>query len=154
MTMQTYVFFDKENLPTLKELQSAIIENGFDYNLPENMNLLSDSSEFIKGKFEGLESCFDYLCDPYQEGDWEWTDEDMLLLKTPNVISVFNTYSNAQEIVGMLVISSVLTKITSGVMLSDFFDDELIPPNECIEFAKETIDSSRDQFSGPSKMRG
>jgi hypothetical protein len=41
MTMQTYVFFDEENLPTLGKLQSAIIENGFDYQLPENVNLVS-----------------------------------------------------------------------------------------------------------------
>jgi hypothetical protein len=154
MTMQTYVFFDKENLPTLEELQSAIIENGFDYKLPENMNLVIEAPEFIKGSFEGLESCFDYLYDPYQDEDWEWTDEDIKLLNNPNVVSVFNTYSNAQEIVGMLAVSSVLTKITNGVMLSDFFDDELISKNKCIEFARETIENSRDQFSGPSKMRG
>jgi len=154
MTMQTYVFFDTENLPTLEELQSAIIENGFDYNLPESMNLKADSPVFIEGKFEGLESCFDYLYDPYQEDDWEWSEEDTKLLKSPNVVAVFNTYSNAQEIAGMLVTSSALTKITNGVMLSDFFDDELIPSSECVDFAKDTIEDSRDQFSGPSKMRG
>ncbi|MEJ2424484.1 MAG: hypothetical protein P8101_08465 [Candidatus Thiodiazotropha sp.] len=153
MTMQTYVFFDEENLPTLEKLQTAIIENGFDYQLPNNVNLVSKDPELIKGTFEGLESCVDYLYDTYQVEDWEWNDDDIKILRNPNVVSVFNTYSNAQEIAGMLVISSVLTKITSGVMLSDFFDDELIPKDDCIEFAKEIIENSRDQFAGSSKMR-
>ena len=154
MTMQTYVFLNKKDMPDLENLQSAITNNGFDYQLPKTMDVYSNSPVFVEGKFEGLESCFDYLFDPYQEDDWEWTEDENKLIKSPDYVAVFNTFSNAQEIVGMLVTSSVLTKLTNSVMLSDFFDDELIPSNECIEFAKDVIQASRDQFSGPSKMRG
>ena len=152
--MQTYVFLIKKDMPDLQTLQEEIIENGFDYKLPETIDIFTNSQVFIEGKFEGLESCFDYLLDPYHKDDWEWTEDDKKLIKSPDHIAVFNTYSNAQEIVGMLTVSSVLAKYTNSVMLSDFFDDELIPSNECIEFAKDVIEGSRDQFSGPSKMRG
>ncbi len=154
MTMQTYVFMKKTDVPTLDELQTAITDNGFDYQLPEGMDLFEKSSTFIEGKFEGLESCFDYLFDPYDANDWEWTVDDKKLLNSPDCLAVFNTFSNAQEIVGMLVTSSVLTKISNGVMLSDFFDDELVPAGECIDFAKDIVEGSREQFSGPSKLRG
>ena len=154
MTMQTYDFYKKDNLPTVEELQSAIAKNGFNYRLPEAMTLIDKNPVLIKGSFEGLESCFDYVLDPYEDDDWQWTEDDTQLLDGADVVSVFNTYSNAQEIVGMLVVSSVLTKLTNGVMLSDFFDDELITSAECIDFAKEIIEGSREQFSGPSAMRG
>jgi hypothetical protein len=154
MAMQTYVFLSKDNLPSLQTLQKAIIENGFDFQLPDEMNLSSDSPVFIEGKFEGLESCFDYLLEPYEDDDWEWSVDDKILINSSDYIAAFNTYSNAQEIVGMLATSSVLTKLTNSVMLSDSFEQELISSDNCIEFAKGIIASSRDQFSGPSKMRG
>lgn len=153
MAMQSYVFMKKGNLPTVDELNKAIAEEGLSLTLPVGMGLSSNESKFIEGDFEGLESCFDYLFDGYNPGDWEWTDEDIALIGDSDGIAVFNTYSNAQEIVGMLVTACVLTKHCNGVLLSDFFDDELIGSEECMEFIQGRMPGIREQFNGPSKMR-
>jgi len=154
MAMQTYVFFQKADIPSLDNLQAAILKEGFKYELPNNFEISKLDESFIEGKFEGLESCFDYLYDKYDAADWDWSEDDLNKLGSPDGLSVFNTYSNAQEITGMLVVSSVLTKLTSGVMLSEFFEDDLISPEECVKLAKDIIENSRDQFNGPSKLRG
>jgi hypothetical protein len=154
MAMQTYVFYQKSKEPSLEQLQTAIKEAGFDYDLPESFNINIAEPTFIEGKFEALESCFDFQQDKYNSDDWEWDEADLKVLGRPEVFSVFNTYSNAQEITGMLVVSSVLTNITGGAMLSEFFVDDLLTNANCIEIAKDIIENSREQFNGPSKMRG
>ena len=153
MTLQTIVFFDSENLPELKTLQIAIRDSGFDFKLPDNLYLTSSTPILAKGEFEGLESCFDYVFHPYREQDWTLNESDQGLVKKSNVISFFNVNSNAQEVVGMLVTASVLATVTHGVMLSEFFSDNIIPSKYCIEFAKETIEEARMQFNGPSNLR-
>ena len=153
MSMQTFVFYKKHKQPTLEQLQAEITASGFDYQLPKSFELDITEPNFTAGVFESLESGFDYLQDEYDNEDWEWDENDIKILNCPEVLSVFNTYSNAQEIVAMLIVSSVLAKITDGVMLSDFFEDELIRSENCVEFAKSAVENSRDQFSGPSKMR-
>ena len=80
-------------------------------------------------------------------------EEDVALIGDSDGIAVFNTYSNAQEIVGMLVTACVLTKHCDGVLLSDFFEDELIGPDECMGFLQDRMPGIREQFNGPSKMR-
>ena len=153
MAMQSYVFMNRENLPTVDELNKAIAEEALSLTLPIGMSLSVSESTFVKGDFEGLESCFDYLFDGYNPGDWEWTEEDVALIGDSDGIAVFNTYSNAQEIVGMLVTACVLTKHCDGVLLSDFFEDELIGPDECMGFLQDRMPGIREQFNGPSKMR-
>lgn len=153
MSLQTYVFFKKDRHPSVERLQSNITQQGFNFVLPESINLLTDTRVLIEGKFEGLESCFDYLSAAYNEDDWPWAEPDKTIFKEYDLVSVFNAYSNAQEIVGMIVTASVLTHMTSGTLFSEFFDDDLISADRCIAFAKETIEASRDQFCGPSKLR-
>ncbi|MBF7074443.1 hypothetical protein ISG33_13635 [Glaciecola sp. MH2013] len=153
MAMQTYVFFTKDSAPTIEELKDAIKENGFEFELPAEFKLDCSEPTFFKCNFETLESGFDYFLGLYNSDDFDWEPEDLTKLKEPEIVAAFNTYSNAQEIAGMLTVSSVLTKITNGAMYSDFFDDELWTSKDCIEISKEIIENSRDQFSGPSKMR-
>ena len=153
MSLQTYVFLKKDQHPPVEKLQSTITQHGFDYLLPKSINLLADTRVLIEGKFEGLESCFDYLTTPYNEDDWTWADPDKTVFKEYDLVSVFNAYANAQEIVGMIVTASVLTHMAGGTLFSEYFDDDLIPADRCINFAKETIESSRNQFCGPSKLR-
>jgi len=153
MSMQTYVFLKRENLPRLDVLQNSVREFGFDYELPIDMDLNQSEASFIPGSFENLASGFDYLAPGYNPDDWEWTTEDLTLLREPDFICGFNTFSNAQEIAGMLAVAASMTVCSDGVMLSDFFHDELIPSSSVLKFAKNKIEASRDQFSGPSKLR-
>ena len=153
MAMQTYVFYEKDKQPDLETLAAAIKQKGIDYAFGDGFDLQASEYAFAPGKFEGLDSGFDFIRDLYNPDDWNWEEHDLPILGHPYYIAVFNTYSNAQEIVGMMVVSSALAEITGGVMLSDFFDDELIKSGSAFEMAKEIIDSSRDQFDGPSKIR-
>ncbi len=75
MSLQTYVFFKKDRHPSVERLQSNITQQGFNFVLPESINLLTDTRVLIEGKFEGLESCFDYLSAVYNEDDWTWADQ-------------------------------------------------------------------------------
>ncbi|MDF1780156.1 MAG: hypothetical protein P1U67_02555 [Alcanivoracaceae bacterium] len=153
MAMQTYVFYEKDKQPDLQALAAVIKEKGIDYSFGEEFDLEASEYGFASGKFEGLESGFDFVRDVYNPDDWNWEENDLPILGHPYYIAVFNTYSNAQEIVGMMAVSSVLAEITGGAMFSDFFDDELIRPEKAFEMANDIIENSRDQFNGPSKIR-
>jgi len=153
MSMQTYVFFNKENMPSVKRLQKSIKKYGFDYELPVDFVIDNSQNSFIDGRFEGLESGFDYSSESYQKSDWSWGKKEKKKIGKPDTVALFNSFSNAQEIVGMMIVSSVLTELTDGVMLSEFFDEDLVTAKNSINFAKNIVQNSREQFDGPSTTR-
>ena len=153
MAIQTFVFFTQEKPPTREQLQRVLDEEGLAYCLPTDFDLTQREESVANGHFETLESCFDYMLDDYSADDWQWDDADLPVLGHPQRLVFFNTWSNAQEIVGMISVAAALAKYTQGVLMSDFFSEQLIPATDAIPFAKEIIENSREQFSGPSALR-
>lgn len=153
MAIQTFVFFTQEKPPTREQLQRVLDEEGLAYCLPADFDLTQREESVANGHFETLESCFDYMLDDYSADDWQWDDADLPVLGHPQRLVFFNTWSNAQEIVGMISVAAALAKHTQGVLMSDFFSEQLIPATDVIAFAKEIIENSREQFSGPSALR-
>lgn len=153
MAMQTYVFFKREKMPTTEELQKEIRNSGFDLIIPEQLDLKFKSPVCVHAEFEGLESEFDYVHDDYDPDEWSWEPSDMDVLGNPDAISVWNTYSNAQEIVGMLITAAAMSKLTGGPIYSDFFSEDLVGSEEVVAFVSDIVEGAREQFSGPSKVR-
>jgi len=153
VSIQTYVFFEKSKAPTFEEVQNEIKNSGIDFDITSSFELLSESEQEIEGKFEGLESVFDYVCEEYDSSEWDWESEHLEVLKEPTNLAIFNTYSNAQEVVGMITVAAALCKLTGGALYNDFFSEDLIEPEEAMSFADERIENARDQFSGPSEIR-
>ena len=153
MSMETYIFTKKEKIPTTKELQEAITIAGFDYTIADGLDTTSDEFKFWMGSFEGLESGCDYVVDVYNEDDWNFEDKDKAKIGDVDSVITLGTFSNAQEIVAMMIISSLLSQITGGVMISDFFSEDIIDSSETLKMAKEIVEDSREQFKGASTMR-
>ncbi len=151
--MEIYIFTKKEKIPTTKELQEAINKAGFDYTLAEGFDTKSVAFDFWMGSFEGLESGCDYVVDSYDKEDWDFDDAQREAIGDVDCVVTLGTFSNAQEIVAMLVISSVLTKMMGAVTVSDFFWEDIIQSDEAIDAAKGIIENSREQFNGPSTTR-
>lgn len=153
MALQSYVFYRKHAEPSHADLQAAIDAEGFDYRLPPSFAADSRCVICVRGTFEGLESCFDYGQAEYRATDWNWLPPGLMVPKSPNVVSAFNVFSNAQEVVGMLVVSSVLTKLTDGAMYSEFFQDDFMDAKDCVQICRRFVEEARHQFDGPSKLR-
>lgn len=153
MALQSYVFYRKHAEPSQAELQAAILAEGFDYRLPATFVIDSGSALCIRGTFEGLESCFDYGRAEYHAVDWDWLPDGLAVPGDPEVVSAFNVYSNAQEVVGMLTVASVLTRLTDGFMFSEFFQSDFMGSADCVEICGRFIEEARAQFDGPSKLR-
>jgi len=154
MSMEIYVFCKKEKIPTTLELQKAIKDFGFDYTLSKQFNITNSDFNFYMGDFEGLESGFDYILEPYLVENWDFEGDYQDVLKEYDSVAVFGTFSNAQEIVAMVITASILCHLSDGIMLSDFFfDGEFVKSKEAIENAKYIVENSREQFDGPSTTR-
>ncbi len=153
MSMEVYIFTKKEKIPSAVALQEAIRGAGFDYTLAEGFDPHSEEFGFWMGDFEGLESGCDYVVEAYEEDDWSFEDEERALIGDADSVIVLGTFSNAQEIAAMASISSVLTWMTGGVMVSNFFWEKPVGAYEAIGEAVKIIENSREQFNGPSTIR-
>ena len=152
MSLQSFVFLKHCNIPSLQAWSAAIHREGFALQLPALMPVTTPQRVLIHGSFEGLASCFDYFCYPYNAADWP-IDNNIKPNDEIDTIVVFNTYANAQEIVGMLVSAAVLTKISHGLFFSECFDDAFVGPEDIIGWLEERMPNIRQQFNGPSKLR-
>ena len=153
MSMEIYIFTKKESIPNPTELQIAIHKAGFNYTLAEKFDTKSEEFNFWMGSFEGLESGCDYVVDSYNTEDWDFNTGELELIGNADCVVTLGAFSNAQEIVAMQVIASVLTEMTGAVMLSDFFWDEFIKADEAVSEAARIVENSREQFNGPSSTR-
>lgn len=153
MTIQTYVFYDRHLEPDESNLQLQILETGFDYHLPQDFSLTLSHSTYISGQFEKYESGFDFSRKEYVREEWKWSRANLAMLGKPDVVATFNTYSNAQEVAGMLIVASALTYSTGGIMYAEFFDDVLWTGKQSLANVKNIVRDTRESFSGPSSIR-
>lgn len=153
MTIENFVFIRKEDLPKPVDWAAAIQSCDFDLTLPESFEYPTERARYIQCQCEGLESGFDLVVEPYNAEEFNFTEEDLALLGDRDTMVCFSTYSNAQEIAGMVLASSALAERFEGVLLADFFEEELIPSNKAVEFANSRIEGIRGQYNGPSKIR-
>ncbi|MDX1572108.1 MAG: hypothetical protein R3200_16610, partial [Xanthomonadales bacterium] len=70
-----------------------------------------------------------------------------------STLAMFSTYSNAQEVMGMLIASGVLAADFDGVLLAEFFEDEMLVGSACAALIDSRIHGIREQFDGPSRIR-
>ena len=139
LVIDTFFFCNKENLLNKKQWSQTIKENGF------NMKL--------EAEFEGLESGFDLSLKPYDRQDWNLEDEDLDLISKFDNVLTFSTYSNAQEIAGVIGAISCLATKTDSYIGDDFFSGKVVEPAKAIEWAQDILPGTRDQFDGPSTIR-
>jgi hypothetical protein len=153
MSIEIYIFTKREKIPTTKQLQEAISKAGFDYTLAKGFDTRSVEFGFWMGSFEGLESGCDYIVDSYDKEDWDFDDTQIEAIGDIDCVVTLGTFSNAQEIVAMLIISSVLTEMMGATMVGDFFWEDIIKSDEALNEARNIIENSRKQFDGPSTTR-
>ena len=153
LVIDTFFFCNKESLLNQEQWNQTIKEYGFNMQLESEDFTLSEEPIFIAATFEGLESGFDLSLRPYDRQDWNLEDEDLDLISKFDSVLTFSTYSNAQEIAGMLgAISSLATK-TGSYIGDDFFSGEIVEPAKAIEWAQDILPGTRNQFDGPSTIR-
>jgi hypothetical protein len=153
MSLQTYVFHAGEQALQRTRLQAQIDELGHALALPHDLNPTSRELLCVNAAFEGMQSVFDYLLIDYQPSDWAWLPDGIEVPGGIEVVSMFNTNSNAQEIVGMMITAAAIARLTGGMVYSEFFADDLIAPGDIADMVSAIIDEARPQFSGPSKLR-
>lgn len=148
------VFVKKAKLPTVEQLQSAIEQEGFKYKLNDNFDIQNNQFSFFMGSFEGLESGFDYILEDYISQDWEFESQYAKKIENYDGVAILGAFANAQEIVAMVIVSSMICKLSGGLMRSDFFfDGEFVDANDAIGKAKSLISNLREQFDGASTTR-
>ena len=153
LVIDTFLFCNKESLLNKDQWNQTIKEYGFNMQLVAEDFTLSEEPIFIAATFEGLESGFNLSLRPYDRQDWNLEDEDLDLISTFDSVLTFSTYSNAQEIAGMLgAISSLATK-TDSYIGDDFFSGKVVEPAKAIERARDILPGTRNQFDGPSTIR-
>ncbi len=153
MSLQTYVFYTRDKRPDRQRLQCEIERLGYRFTLPEDLDPAGKDLSCIRARFEDLPSDFDYLCIDYSPDDWDWLPDTIQLPASIQVVSMFNTNSNAQEIVGMMLTAAAIARATGGLLYSEFFADELVAAEQVDELVHDIIEQARGQFCGPSRLR-
>ena len=151
MSLENYVFLNR--MPSPATWGEAIAARGYGLRLPSGFDYPRDEPAFVPCRFEDVESGFDLMVEPLDLNDFDFEEEHLSLIGKRDTLAMFRTYSNAQEVMGMIVASGVLAADFDGVLLADFFEDELLVGSACVSFIESRIEGIREQFEGPSRIR-
>lgn len=153
MSIQNFVFLkDKDGLE-LQHLIEAISQQKLMLKLPADFNLSSEVLLKVEAEFKALPCVFDYAMADYHHKDWSWADEDVAWFEDCQAVAMFNCYSNAQEIMALMVSSCVLAHHTGGLLYAPVFHDGLITGDEALGLLNKHHDDIKAQFNGVSKLR-
>ena len=112
MSYDINVYLDKDKMPTPKSWRAAIIEEGFDVILDSDFNV-DDFKGFLPCLVSGKPSGFEYYSS-------NLTAEDVKGLELPENMNFsinFCIHSNPLEMLSATAASSVLAKISKGLLV-------------------------------------
>ena len=153
MSIQNFVFLKDKQLLSEADLEGALKQNELALSLPGSFDLTSETLLRVDAEFEALSCVFDYALADYQHKDWSWSDEDAERFADCEAVAMFNCFSNAQEIMALMVTSCVLAQHVNGLLYAPVFHDGLIESHEAMGLMHKHYDDIKSQFNGVSKLR-
>lgn len=153
MSIQNFVFLNEKQLLSGLDLEGALKQHELALSLPDSFDLSSETLLRVDTKFETLPCVFDYALADYQHKDWSWSDEDTEQFADCEAVAMFNCFSNAQEIMALMMTSCVLAAQVQGLLYAPVFHDGLIESHETMDLLHKHYDDIKSQFNGVSKLR-
>ena len=153
MSIQNFVFLKGKQLLSGANLEGALNEHELALILPDSFDLASEALLRVDAEFETLPCVFDYALADYQHKDWSWSDEDAEQFADCEAVAMFNCFSNAQEIMALMVTSCVLAQHIDGLLYAPVFHDGLIESHEAMDLLRKHYNDIKSQFNGVSKLR-
>ncbi|WP_154222827.1 hypothetical protein [Marinicella rhabdoformis] len=153
MSIQNFVFLRDKQLLSGANLESALNQHELALSLPDSFDLTSETLLRVDAEFETLPCVFDYALADYQHKDWSWSDEDEARFDGCEAVAMFNCFSNAQEIMALMITSCVLAKQARGLLYAPVFHDGLLASHEALDLLFKHFDDIKSQFNGVSKLR-
>jgi len=149
---ETHVFISEKDLPTAQRWVEAIAQSAYDLSMPQRFEMPGDVAHFIPCDIENLKSGFDLKIEPADFDEYNLNPQQLAQVGERNLVASFRTYSNAQEVAGMVVASGLLAEHFDGVIVSEL-EEELVLPGHNIAYVDEHLKSCREQFDGACDMR-
>ncbi len=131
MSYDLNVFLNKKNMPKTEDWKSAIIEEGFDVLLDPDFDV-DNFSGFLPCPVSGKESGFEYSSSALSV-------EEVKDLELPEDIDFsinFCIHSNPLELLSALAASSVLAKISKGLLVDPQVGGGDFTHDSAVEWAK------------------
>jgi len=133
--------------------QDEIRAAGFDSTLEGELPETHGASVFVPCRFEGLESGFDCLVEPFDVREWSLMPADASRAAAYDTVLTLETFPNAQEIAGSVTAAAAWAFATDGAILDAHFDLRLVEAAEALAWARRWLPEIRAQFDGPSRVR-
>jgi hypothetical protein len=146
----SYLICHSTRVPDPVELANAL--SGMGVTFPDLFDARTQVDRFVPCSFEGLLSGFDFANEQYDPGLFELTGDEAVRIGDRDTVLRFSTYSNAQEIAGAAVVSSVLARLTGGALITEF-EEDILWGIDAIAWLSEFLPPTREQFNGPCKFR-
>tara|TARA_B110000196_G_C21115170_1_gene650084 strand:- start:132 stop:551 length:420 start_codon:yes stop_codon:yes gene_type:complete len=131
MSYDLNVFLNKSNMPTPKDWQAAIIEEGFDVLLDSDFDV-DNFSGFLPCPVSGEESGFEYYSSDLSAEEVK----DLELSEDLDFSINFCIHSNPLELLSALAASSVLAKISKGLLVDPQVGGGDFTHNNAVAWAK------------------
>lgn len=153
MTIENYVICKKSNLPSAAKLAEAIAGAGIDLTFAVPFDPAEEGERFVACNVDGRISGFDYATRPYEDGMFEFDEDQAKKVGACDFMVQLSTFSNAQEIAGSYIVAALLSQLSGGALLAEFEDEPLVG-EEAAEWLTEVLPGVKEQFNGPCKFRG
>lgn len=126
------VYLARQSMPRPRDWAKAIVESGFPAELVADFDV-DDYSGFVRCRFEGADSGFDY-----ESGTVEYVDE----LDLPNEVDFSVTLGGRDtdvELASSVVSAAVLCHMSGGVLVDPHWDVS-IAAEDAISWARERLE--------------
>jgi hypothetical protein len=146
----SYLICHSTSIPDPVELAKALSDLGVTF--PELFDARRQVDSFVSCSFEGLLSGFDFATEKYGADLFDLSSDERSRIGDGDTVLRFSTYSNAQEIAGAAVVSSVLARLTGGALITEF-EENILWRAGAIGWLSEFLPPTRQQCNGPCKFR-
>lgn len=153
MTYETHVFISEKDLPTAQKWAEAVTQSAYALSMPQQFAMPGDEAHFIPCDINNLASGFDLKIEEANLEDYNLNAQQRAQIGKRNLVASFQTYSNSQEIAGMVVASALLAETFDGVMISEL-EEQIVLPGHNIAYIDQHLKNCRDQFDGACDARG
>ena len=152
MTYETHVFISEKDLPSAQQWADAIEQSAYDLSMPLQFDMPGVEAHFIPCDVDNLQSGFDLKIEAADFEDYNLDPQQRAQVGERNLVVSFQTYSNSQEIAGMVIASALLAENFDGIMVSEL-EEHIVLPGHNIAYIDEHLKSCREQFDGACDMR-